>query len=143
MTSREPLLTEYPLRTYEKLRYADTDRQGHINNAVFSTMLETGRVELLYEPGAPLSAEGCAFVIASLRLDFHREITWPGLVDIGTRVASIGRSSVTIEQGLFQHGRCVATADTVIVQVDEATRGSHPLAASARQALAERMRPSA
>jgi acyl-CoA thioester hydrolase len=34
-----PKLTDYPLRTYEKLRYADTDRQGHVNNAIFATML--------------------------------------------------------------------------------------------------------
>jgi len=120
-------LTDYPLQTYEKLRYADTDRQGHVNNAVFSTMLETGRVELLYAPGSPLFAEGCAFVIASLYLDFHGEITWPGQVDIGTRVSNIGRSSVTLEQGVFQDQQCVASAQTVIVQMNESTRRSHPL----------------
>jgi hypothetical protein len=55
-----PDLDQFPSRTYEKLRYADTDRQGHINNAVFATMLETGRVEVLYNPSQPLtSAERC------------------------------------------------------------------------------------
>lgn len=120
-------LNTYPLQTYEKLRYADTDRQGHINNAVFSTMLETGRVELLYSPGQHLHAEGCSFVIASLHLDFLGEITWPGQVDIGTGVESVGKSSVTLKQGLFQQGVCVATAKTVIVQMNETTRRSHPL----------------
>lgn len=120
-------LSAYPLQTYEKLRYADTDRQGHVNNAIFSTMLETGRVELLYAPAAPLYAEGCAFVIASLHLDFRGEITWPGQVDIGTRVTAIGKSSLTIEQGLFQNGECVATARTVIVQMNESSRRAHPL----------------
>jgi acyl-CoA thioester hydrolase len=28
------------------LRYADTDRQGHVNNAVFATFLESGRVRV-------------------------------------------------------------------------------------------------
>ena len=36
-------LDQFPLRTRDKLRYADTDRQGHVNNAVFATFLETGR----------------------------------------------------------------------------------------------------
>ncbi len=132
---------DYTLWTYEKLRYADTDRQGHVNNAVFATMLETGRVELLYDPDDPLHSEGCAFVIASLHLDFLAEITWPGKVDIGSRVAAVGRSSVTIEQGLFQNGVCAATARTVVVQVNERTRRSHPLPDSTVQRFSELMIP--
>lgn len=132
---KEPQLEDYPLRTYEKLRYADTDRQGHVNNAVFSTMLETGRVELLYDPDRPLAGEGCSFVIARLVLDFRAEIKWPGRVDVGTRVARTGRSSVTLEQGIFQEGRCVATATTVIVQVSDEGGGSAPFTARARQLL--------
>src|ERR1700722_2154599 len=48
-----PTLSDFALHTYDKLRYADTDRQGHVNNAVFSTALETGRAEFLYDPDAP------------------------------------------------------------------------------------------
>ena len=132
---------DYTLWTYEKLRYADTDRQGHVNNAVFATMLETGRVELLYDPDAPLHSEGCAFVIASLHLDFLTEITWPGNVDIGSRVATVGRSSVTIEQGLFQDGLCAATAHTVVVQVNVRTRRSQSLPDSTVQRFSELMIP--
>ena len=143
MPSSDMTLVDYPLQTYEKLRYADTDRQGHINNAVFSTMLETGRVELLYAPDTPLFAEDCAFVIASLYLNFHGEITWPGQVDIGTRISKIGKSSLTLDQGIFQRGHCVATAKTVIVQMNEKSRRSHPLSDAARQKLAVLMSRSA
>lgn len=139
MISIKPVLTDYPLQTYEKLRYADTDRQGHVNNATFSTMLETGRVELLYDPDKPLRENGCAFVIASLHLDFLGEITWPGRVDIGTRVAAIGKSSLTLEQGLFQAGQCVATAQTIIVQMNENSRRSQPLSEVAVGHLTELM----
>ncbi len=125
-TTAEPL-DAYPLQTYEKLRYADTDRQGHVNNAVFATMLETGRAELLYAPADPLFDTGCAFVVANLHLDFLGEITWPGRVEIGTRIARIGNSSFTVDQALFQHDRCVAKAQTVIVQMNETTRRAQPL----------------
>jgi acyl-CoA thioester hydrolase len=121
--SGPPSLEQFPLRTYEKLRYVDTDRQGHVNNAVFATMLETGRVELLYNPARPLAEPGCSFVIARMALDFLAEIKWPGRVDIGTRIAAIGRSSTTLDQALFQDGICVATATTVIVNVNGAGRG--------------------
>lgn len=129
----------YPLRTFEKLRYADTDRQGHVNNAIFSTMLETGRVELLYSSQPSLCAPGCAFVIASLQLDFLGEINWPGTVEIGTGVLSVGRSSLTLEQALFQDGACRATARTVIVQMDESSRKSSPLTPQASERLAALM----
>lgn len=120
-------LGRFPLRTFDKVRYADTDRQGHVNNAVFATFLETGRTELLYAPGDPLAEPGCSFVIARLTLDFRIEVRWPGTVDIGTFVAAIGRSSVTLIQGVFQNGQCVAKGETVIVQMDETTRRSRPL----------------
>jgi acyl-CoA thioester hydrolase len=125
---------DFPLRTSDKIRYADTDRQGHVNNAVFATLLETGRVEILYDPASPLASPGSSFVIAQLVLEFRSEIKWPGTVVIGTRVASLGRSSIKLEQGLFQNDRCVATAETVIVLMDETTRQSrlHPAAAVER-----------
>ncbi|MEW5423305.1 acyl-CoA thioesterase [Amorphus sp. 3PC139-8] len=119
-------LSDFPLHAHDTLRYADTDRQGHVNNAVFSTFFETGRVQFLYDPERPLIEPGFAFVIASLYIDFLSEVTWPGTVSIGTRVAGIGRSSLKLEQGLFQDTTCAATAKSVIVLVNEATRRSHP-----------------
>lgn len=126
-----PVLADFPLRTHDKLRYADTDRQGHVNNAVFATFLETGRVEILDDGVTPLAAEGCAFVIAKLELNFLSEITWPGTVEIGTRVIKVGRSSMTLDQAVFQANKLVATAQTVIVQMDESTRKSSPLSEQA------------
>jgi len=88
------VLEQFPSRTYDKLRYAGTDRQGHVNNAVFSTFLETGRVEFLYNPESPLAASDGSFVIASLNLQLRAEIFWPGVVKIGTAVTRIGKSSI-------------------------------------------------
>lgn len=120
---KEVSLGDFRFRASDKIRYGDTDRQGHVNNAVFSTLLETGRVELLFELAEP----GSSFVIARLALEFRAEIRWPGAVFIGTRVGSVGRSSIKLEQGLFQDERCVATAETVIVLVDDVTRKSRAL----------------
>jgi len=129
-------LEDFPSKTYDKVRYVDTDRQGHVNNSVFSSFLETGRVEILYNTNFPILSEGSSFVIVSLKLDFFQEMTWPGQVDIGTGVLKMGTSSITLWQRLFQQGNCVAQAETVIVQVDNASKRSAPLSDSARQALA-------
>jgi len=42
---------------------------------------------------------------------------------------------MTLEQALFQDGRPVARARTVIVQMNESTRRSHPLSDDALQRL--------
>jgi len=135
-----PPLDAYPLRAMDTLRYADTDRQGHVNNAVFATFCESGRAMFLFDPEKPLVPAGGAFVIARLVIDFRAEINWPGRVEIGTRVIGIGRSSFTLAQGIFQDQRCAATAETVIVLMDEATRKSRPLPAEILRALEEHRR---
>ncbi len=111
----------------EVCRYGDTDRQGHVNNAAFATFCETGRVLFLYDDAAPLAPPGCALVIARLELDFHAELQWREVVEIGTVVLAFGRSSFTLGQGLFAGGRCVATARSGLVLMDEATRRPTPL----------------
>ena len=129
--ARAPVLADFPVQSFDKLRYGDTDRQGHVNNAVFSTFLETGRVEMIYDGKASLADAGCSFVIARLELDFVTELLWPGRVDIGSGVIKVGRSSLRMEQALFQDGHLVAVGETVMVQVNDATRRS--------QAFSERL----
>jgi acyl-CoA thioester hydrolase len=102
-----------------------------VNNAAFATFFETGRVELLFDPGAPWFLDGGTFVIARLVVDFRAELTWPGEVTIGTRVARVGRSSIGLEQGLFQRDVCAATAESVVVHVDAATGRPRALSSAA------------
>lgn len=118
-------LEDFAGQAYDKLRYGDTDRQGHVNNAVFATFMETGRVELIYNPQDPLLDEGFSFVLAKLDIDYIAEVLWPGTVEIGTRVVRVGRSSVTMHQAVFQGGKLCASAETVVVHFDQTTRKSH------------------
>lgn len=136
-------LSDFPLQTFDKVRYADTDRQGHVNNAVFSSFLETGRVELLYAHSSLLPQAGCSFVIAALKLDFLREIVWPGTVDIGTGLSKIGNSSAVILQELYQNDLLVARAETVVVQVSAQTGKGEAFSDEARAFLQSFLLPKA
>jgi YbgC/YbaW family acyl-CoA thioester hydrolase len=136
--TRDARLEDFPLRTFDKLRFGDTDQQGHVNNAVFATLLETGRVELLYGGPTVLSDPGCAFVIARLELDFVAEMKWPGRIDVGTRLHSIGRSSLKLEQALFQEGRLAAWSVSTVVQVDQTTRRAQALSEAALARVKQR-----
>lgn len=111
----------------DTIRYADTDAQGHVNNAVFSTYLETGRTHFLLNPDNPMRLPGTTFVIAKLILDYKAEMLWPGEAHVGTRCKSIGRSSFVLEQVVLQNNTICALAETVMVMMDTTTRKSTPL----------------
>lgn len=130
-----PTLDDFPIKAMDTIRYGDTDKLGHVNNAVFSTYLETGRTRLLLDPQRRVAPEGAGFVIVRLVLDYRAEILWPGQVDIGTGVAAVGRSSMTLVQAVFQDGACCATAETVVVLFDPVQRRSMVLPPESRAVL--------
>lgn len=119
--------SDYADWTFDTIRFADTDKLGHVNNAAFSTFLETGRTHFLLDPARPMRHPGTTFVIAKLVLDFKAEMHWPGEAHIGTRCKSIGRSSFVLEQVIMQDNTVAALAETVMVMMDETTRKSTPL----------------
>lgn len=131
-----PKLQDFPAQDYDKLRYGDMDTQGHVNNAVFTTLLETGRTSLLSHPQINAWQHGdYAYVIARLEVDYRAELLWPGLVHIGTAVKSIGKSSMVLVQGLYQDEKCVATAQSVMVQVGKASHKPEPITEATRAIL--------
>ena len=75
------------------------------------------------------------FAIAKLVLEFRAEMYWPGEVEVGTRVARIGSSSVVLTQALYVGESCVAVADSTVVLMDGTTRRSTPLPPQTVQAL--------
>lgn len=128
-------LGAYKHVTSDKVRYRDLDRQGHVNNAVFSTFFETGRIEIFRDPQMMQYAPEMEFVIASTKIDFIEEITWPGEVQIGTSILKVGQSSIQILQSLFQNGKQKASAESVIVQISKTTRKSVPLSDDYKNAI--------
>jgi len=122
-----PRLEDFPGRTHDVIRFGDLDPQGHVNNTVFATFFETGRVMLLRDPGNGLRPPGTTSVLARLDINFLRELHWPGEVEIGTGIAEIGRSSYTFAQAIFEGNQCAATARATMVMIDAATRKARPL----------------
>ena len=134
-----PVLADFPLVSLEKLRFADTDRYGHITNTVFAVCCQNARMELLCDPEKVPLERNTQFVIAKLTLEFRAEMHWPGMVSIGTRIARIGRTSLTLLQALFMDDRCVAIAQSVVALMDTTTRRATlipPRTAEALRALA-------
>jgi acyl-CoA thioester hydrolase len=122
-----PRLEQFPGQTADIIRFGDLDPQGHVNNTVFATYFETGRVTLLRGPKDLLNPPGATSVLARLDITFLREMHWPGNVIIGTATLEIGRSSYTFLQAIFRDGECAGTARATMVMIDKATRKAMPL----------------
>ena len=85
-------LHDFPFVCKERIRYNDMDAHGHVNNAVYLTYLEAGRVAMVHERTPRLVDDGCQFVVANMNMDFYNEIVWPGCVEIGIRLLRLGGS---------------------------------------------------
>lgn len=108
--------------TTHRLRFNDTDRLGHVNNAVFAVMLEQGRSELMIAAGLPIGDGDHAVVIVRLELDFVAEMAWPGDVRIETEVLRLGGRSFQLQQRLIHADTLCGKAVTVMVVMDRAAR---------------------
>ncbi len=132
-----PALADFPVLATENTRFGDTDAFGHINNAVASTFLESGRSELLRFGGVDPAANGCRFVLVRIEIDYRDELNWPGDVVIGSRVAKIGRTSLTCDQAIFQHGICRVVARSTMVHANAELKASAELSREARAHFAQ------
>jgi acyl-CoA thioester hydrolase len=127
---RPPLrLDDFPHRTTDIIRFSDLDPQGHVNQAVFATYFESGRVAMFREPDLGIGAPGKTFVLVRQEIDYLRELRWPGALDIGTAIAAFGRSSFTVTQVVFHGGECAAAGRSTMVCIDLTTRRPEPLPA--------------
>ncbi len=124
-----PRLDDFPYRLTDNVRFGDLDPNQHVNNAVYATYFETGRVTLMKDRSYGLMPEGVAWVMVRLDIHFRAELRWPGTIELGLGVAKFGRTSVTFDQVVFSQGRCVASAQSVTVLIDAATRQPMPLTA--------------
>jgi acyl-CoA thioester hydrolase len=119
-----PRLEDFPYRLTDNVRFADLDPNRHVNNAVYATYFETGRVTLMKGSSYALTPEGLAWILVRLDLHFRAELRWPSVIETGIGVAKFGRTSITFD---LSDGRCVTSAQAVTVLIGEVSRKPTPL----------------
>lgn len=123
------------------IRYRDLDPLGHINNSVYSEWFEMARVMLTRSFGAS-APDWLVTALARMTINFLAETTFPGEVQVGGRLLSVGNRSFRSAYGVFRDDRCLATADCVSVWFDPRARHSVAPPAEVRQAMEEELRGS-
>jgi len=122
-----PWLEDFPYRISDNVRFADLDPNHHVNNAVYASYFETGRVTLMKDRNSGLMPPGLGWIMVRLDIHFRAELRWPAKIGLGLGATRLGRTSVPFEQVVFSEGRCVASARAVTVLIDDLTRKPTPL----------------
>ena len=119
-----PRLEDFPYRLSDNVRFADLDPNQHVNNAVYATYFETGRVTLMKDRSYGLMPEGLGWIMVRIDIHFRAELHWPGQIELGLGVAKFGRTSVTFDQVVFSEGTCVGARDHRPDRRDHAQAGA-------------------
>lgn len=135
-----PIEASFPFWTDEKLRIQDTDLNGHVNNAAIASLCEAGRGEIISAVAGDPQSRPLAAALRHVAIDYLAEVHYPGRVRIGSAIARVGTTSITIRQELFLGERRFAAAESVIVFMDRVTRRPAPLLDAWRKA-AEQFSP--
>lgn len=128
--------------TTVSIRYCDQDPVGHVNNVAMAAFLEQARVALVYPLLKSLGGPHLQIVVARLVIDYLKELSFPGNVEIGSRIGHLGGKSFTIRHAVFKAGDedCAATGESVVVFFDPAKRTSTRPPPPVREALEQIMR---
>jgi acyl-CoA thioester hydrolase len=109
------------------VRYRDLDAQGHVNNAVYLTYLESARIAYYQAVGFwhPGAFPKTGMVVAHNAIDYLAPIFLGESVRVGLRTDEMGRKSLRlsfqIEKG---DGTVAARGASVMVAFDNATDSS-------------------
>ena len=113
------------------VRWGDMDAFGHVNNATYFTYCESARIAYFEEIGisSDRGATDQAPAVVTATCNFLRQLHYPATLDIGVRTRKIGRTSFTLEYGIFLHDTEDLAADgsSVVVWVDYSEGKSAPL----------------
>lgn len=121
------------------IRYSDQDAMAHVNNTALATYIEAARTAFIYDLIQKGGMEGMEFILARLIIDYHRELHYPGTVEVGARLIRVGTKSLTTGYGAFKGEDCVATSECVNVFYDMDLRKTVAPCASIRAALMAEM----
>ncbi len=109
-----------------RVRFADTDMQGIVFNGNYLTYYDVAWTEYFRALGfewKDLINLGADTVLARTTMEFKAPAHFDELLDVHTRVARIGNTSLTFEFEIYRHGeeQLIGTASSLYVCIDPQT----------------------
>ena len=128
------------LKAWSKIptRWMDDDIYGHVNNVVYYSYFDTAvNGNLIRATGQDIRSQDAIGIVVESGCTFHRELSFPQVIEAGLLVEKIGNSSVTYRVGLFieEESEPAASGHFVHVYVDRENRRPVRVPKNIRQAL--------
>ena len=128
------------LKAWSKIptRWMDDDIYGHVNNVVYYSYFDTAvNGNLIRATGQDIRSQDAIGIVVESGCTFHRELSFPQVIEAGLLVEKIGNSSVTYRVGLFieDDSEPAASGHFVHVYVDRENRRPVRFPENIRQAL--------
>ena len=112
-------------RTSIEVRFTDVDSQNHVNHTAIVEWIAHARVKLIdgkviqyhhtiWENLKDQNPE-LDHVLVNLDVNFHKEVFYPGTVEVSARVLNVGSKSVATEFFVYNKDELVAEAQCVNV----------------------------
>ena len=92
-------LTDFPFHHMIQTRWKDMDSFGHVNNAAFLTYFEDARI--VFFERWKINTESRSLIVASVKMDYHKQLYHPSEMVIGQKISRIGNTSFDIDSSLF------------------------------------------
>ena len=109
-----------------RVRYAETDQMGIVNNANYSTYYEIGRTELFRELGLTykvIESEGIILPLADLFIKYHRPAFYDDLLTIRTCIKEWPGSRILFEYHIYnEDNQLVNEGYTTLAYLNVQTR---------------------
>ena len=127
----------YPHWSRVQVRFTDQDTLGHVNNVATALYLEQARCDLVYALTKPLGLAHLDVLVVKVAIEYLAELTYPGTVEVGSRVSRIGSKSFTTTHAIFQGAgaKAAVTGETTMVWFDLPRRATVKPTAELRAGL--------
>ena len=128
-TPRE--LADHPVAITLPVQWGDQDAFGHVNNVVHFRWMESARIHYFGRAGLGhmMSNQGQGPILASIKCDYRKQLTFPDTVLISSSITSIGRTSLKMAHRIYSTAQkaVAAEGESVIVMFDYTTQKSVPV----------------
>ncbi|HKH39705.1 MAG TPA: thioesterase family protein [Rubrobacter sp.] len=107
-----------------RVRYAEIDAQGHVNNATYLSYFEVGRVEWLRATGhsyREMERQGRGLVVVEALLQYSRPAFFDDELTLITNLAELGKVSLRFDYEVIKDGEVLVSGHTRHACVDLAT----------------------
>ena len=116
-SSKIPLQHQMEIR----VRYKETDAQGHVHHSNYLNYFEVARTEMLRTSGKSnrdLEAEGVMLVVVKATCDYKRGAKYDDLLTLDTRLVKAKGTRITHRYEIRNEQGIVCIGETVVAAVD-------------------------